>query len=327
MKNISRIILTIALVFLSTRTAMAIGTQAGTTITNTATANYNLGGAPATPETASDSFDVVEVIRMTMTWQDGANVAVTTPDTARVLTFEVTNTGNGSEDFTFSTNDALGGDDFNPSGTQVWYENGLAAGLQTSGGNMDVLHNPGVNDPTLADDGTLTVYVVCNIPAGLSDTNTGDVAITATSTTTGASGSALGAVLVGGEVVGVAGANAAATGTYIVSSVSVTLTKAITGASDPFGGTEYVPGATITYRITVSVAGSGTAEALVITDPIPGDMTYAAGTISVDSTGQTDAGGDDSADFNVTNANTVTVDFGDTAAPATHTIDFNVTIN
>lgn len=109
MKRIRMGFLIVAALFLSSQQAMAVGTQAGTTITNTATANYNLGGVPAAPETASDSFDVVEVIRMSMVWQDGANVVVTTPDTARVLTFEVENTGNGSEEFTFSTDDTVGG--------------------------------------------------------------------------------------------------------------------------------------------------------------------------------------------------------------------------
>ena len=130
-------------------------------------------------------------------------------------------------------------------------------------------------------------------------------------------------------MVAVAGANAVSSGTYIVSSIIVTLTKTVTGASDPFGGTEYVPGATISYRITVNVAGSGSAEQLVITDLIPANMTYAAGTILIDNTPpyQTDAGDGDIADFNITTLNTVTVDFGDTAAPATYTVDFNATIN
>jgi len=37
--------------------------------------------------------------------------------------------------------------------------------------------------------------------------------------------------------------------------------------------------------------------------------------------------GDDEADFGFTTPNTVTVNFGDTPAPATHIIDFDVTIN
>ena len=62
--------------------AHAAGTPAGTLITNTATLSYSYGGVPGTPITSAPaSVRVDELINVTLTWQDSAPVAVTTPDT------------------------------------------------------------------------------------------------------------------------------------------------------------------------------------------------------------------------------------------------------
>ena len=67
----------------------------------------------------------------------------------------------------------------------------------------------------------------------------------------------------------------------------------------------------MTYRIAVDVSGSGTADALVVTDVIPADMTYVPGSIVLDGTPQTDADDPavDGSDFNVSRTGTVSVFF------------------
>jgi len=50
---------------------------------------------------------------------------------------------------------------------------------------------------------------------------------------------------------------------------------------DPFGGATLVPGSVITYQIDVTVSGSGDAENLVITYPIPVDLEYQTGRLNV----------------------------------------------
>jgi uncharacterized repeat protein (TIGR01451 family) len=326
MKRLLFLAVAITIIF-SGGNVFAQGTPAGTSIVNTAYANYSLGGSPAATISDSDTITVSEVIRMTVTWEDGGNVQVTSPATGEVLQFQLTNTGNGSETFALATLDTVGGGDFDPSAGAVWMESGLQAGLQTTGVNADIQHNSGVNDPPLAADENLIVYVVSDIPGSLVDTNTGNVQITMTSATPGASTASLGDVLGTGEIVGVTNASYSFTGTYIVSSVTVTLSKVLTGTVDPFGGSAYVPGAILSYRITVNVAGTGTAEALVITDLLPGDTTYVSNSIQVDTVPHTDALDGDASDFGNTTANTVTVDFGDTPAPDSYDIDFKVTIN
>ena len=51
--------------------------------------------------------------------------------------------------------------------------------------------------------------------------------------------------------------------------------------SDPFGGNEAVPGATITYTVTVEVTSAGTATNATVSDPIPQYTTYSTESIAL----------------------------------------------
>jgi uncharacterized repeat protein (TIGR01451 family) len=278
----------------------------------------------------------VEIIDVAVTWQDGASVPVNTPQTDAVLTFQVTNTGNGAEDYRLSALYNVAGDDFNPTPaapTTLWLESNGTIGLQTSGATTDT---PLVMGGSIAlnGDGAAIVYILSDIPASLADGQAGQVQLTADAATPGAAGATAGTTLpgagVGGDaIVGSTQASGSAQGGYEVSAPQVTLMKSIAGIVDPYGGNQPYTGARVNYRIQVEVAGSGTAQALVVTDVIPADTTFVAGSITLDGFSQTD--GDDpptdNTDFNVTAPNTVTVDLGDTVAPATRFIEFSVTID
>jgi uncharacterized repeat protein (TIGR01451 family) len=290
-------------------------------------------GGSAQSDTASDSFDVLEVIDCVATWQDAANVPVNTPHSDRVLTLQLTNTGNGPEDFRLAANAAVAGDNFNPSVQDLYLESNGAPGLQMSGATPDTIYAG--TDITLAADGIQLCYIVSTIPGGLAVGNIGRVELLADAQTPGAAGSAPGTELAnagaGGidAIVGTTSADGSATGAYEVSFAAVALAKSIAQIADPYGGDRPYPGAVVTYRLTVDVTGSGTAEAIVITDTIPADMTYVAGSMQLDGVAQTDADDApaDTSDFGVTTANTITVNLGDTVAPATRIIEFDTTIN
>jgi uncharacterized repeat protein (TIGR01451 family) len=331
------VVLTICLIGLWTHAAFALGTSAGTLITNTATVDYTLGSDPTVHTSiASDAFNVVEIIDVAVTWQDGANVPVNTPQANAALTFQVTNTGNGPEDFQLSADHNIAGDDFNPTPTlptTLWQESNGTIGLQTSGPSPDTPLVMGGSIPLNADASAI-VYVLSDIPGGLADTQVGLAELTADAATPGAAGAAAGTELpgagVGGDaIVGSTNADGNAQGAYQVTAPQVSLTKSIVQIQDPYGGSQPYTSAQVTYRIQVDVTGSGMAEALVITDVMPVNTTFAAGSITLDGVAQTD--GDDpptdSTDFNITTPNAVTVDLGDTVAPATRFIEFSVTID
>ncbi len=88
------------------------------------------------------------------------------------------------------------------------------------------------------------------------------------------------------------------------------------------------PGTTLTYTVVVTNSGTGAASSVVLTDPIPANTTYVAGSITQDGAGRSDAADADNADYNVTNPGKVTVTIGALAASGgTTTLTFQMTIN
>jgi uncharacterized repeat protein (TIGR01451 family) len=89
-----------------------------------------------------------------------------------------------------------------------------------------------------------------------------------------------------------------------------------------------VPDAVITYSLAVTVAGSGTALNVIITDLLPVDTTYEPGTLALNGVSLTDEADIDIGDVGATTPGVVTVDLGDlpVGSPA-QTVTFDVRIN
>ena len=324
--SLARPILTAMALFACATHAHAAKTAAGTVIDNTATLDFSIeGGPPETVPSNKVSFQVVELVGAKLTCQDAALVSVDSPGLNKVLTFLLTNPGNGSETYTLSRNNAPSvADNFDPisGATPIYLESNSTAGLQTGLGG----DTPYAGNVTLAAEDSRVVYVVSDIPAALAVGNTGEVALTGASATPGAAGAAPGTALPGlGDggitaVVGLTQAQATANCGYIVSGLTVNITK----TASVVGGGDAAPGKTLAYTITVKVDGNGTASNLVISDPLPAELTYVPGSITVNAAARTDAADTDDTQFS---GNSVTVNFGNTVAPATHAITFNATVN
>ena len=300
--------------------AQAAGTPAGTLIANTATLRYSLPGKPnETAVAVAPNVAVAKVVDVLVTWQDAAAIPTASPDSNRALAFVVTNTGNAPETFRLTRNDAVAGDQFDPLPASIWLESGAQPGLQTSGPAADILYGAGVNDPLLPADGSLTVYLVGNIPAGVAAASFGRSMLLATGSTPGAAGATPGALLgTFGGIQAVAGraTQGGATGAYLVSGVSMGIAKSVAAVRDPAGGTRVMSGSVLTYRVVLTITGTGVADGVVMQDPLPASLSYVADSITVDGSHRTVAVG-----------NTVTADFGSVAAPATRVIEFKATVN
>jgi len=308
---------------LSSQPVWAAGTTAATDITNTATADYFVGVTPLMATSNTTTTTVDELLNMTLVGQDaGSQVTVSPGDTNQVLTYQITNTGNGTDSYSLTASN-LAGDDFDATSIAIYLDDG--DGVFNA---ADILLD-GSNDPVMNADDVITVFVVADIPAGLFDGDIANIDLTVDSNTaTGVPGT----VVVGGgdsgtdAVVGASGGTDSATESYVISNVVVSLLKSAS-ILDPFGGSDPVPGATITYSIDVTVTGAGTATGVVISDPIPVDTTYVSSSMTLGGVPLTDAvDGLDGADFGITALNTITIDMGDLTA-GTQTITFDVTIN
>lgn len=317
-----------AMVLISTSIpALPAGTPAGTVIDNMARVNFDIAGTPGSLTSNVSSITVQERIDLVVTLAS-PQILVAAGSTSRALLFTVSNTGNGSETVSLAIDSALGGDDFDPvPAVPPIYFDTDASGDLTVG---DVAYTPGSNDPVLAADASVDVLLVNDIPGAVVNGQIGRSALTADSATgTGAPGDLFAGQGDAGTdaVLGMSGGTGSATGEYLVGDVQVNVVKSV-AITDPFGGAEPVPGATLTYTVTVEVTNTGTAAASVVNDPVPADTTYVPGSITLNAAALTDPIDADAGELDTAGAPTVVVRLGDlTQADGVQTVVFQVTIN
>jgi uncharacterized repeat protein (TIGR01451 family) len=296
--------------------AYAAGTTAGTSVNNTATVDFTVGGVAQTQQNSTTAtFLVDRRINLTVAQVGGAATSVVPGATAQVTTFTVTNNSNSVEDFALAATQQAGGtapfggtDNFNATNVKVFVESGAHAGYQAA-------EDTAIFIDELAADANKTVYVVVDIPAGQSNGDIAGVTLTAT---------AAQSTDVNGQYVATAGslaANAVQTNTssadvanfvdtvfgdvagqtdaaldgkhsagsqFNVVTATLTFTKSSTVVSDPFNGTtnpKAIPGAIVEYCLDVANTGAVAANAIVLTDVIPSNTTYSASTIKAASSG------------------------------------------
>jgi hypothetical protein len=156
--------------------ALATGTAAGTTITNIASATYNdAGGNPKSVPSNQVDIKVDELLDVTVATADPGDIVTLPGSTNQILSFTITNTGNGSEAFRLTPNASVGGDQYNPTVTSLV--------LDTNGNGVydpgtDTIYTPGSNDPILAQDASIKVFVLSTTPGGVTDLDRGIITLT-----------------------------------------------------------------------------------------------------------------------------------------------------
>lgn len=301
--------------------AHAGGVAAGTLIQNTASATYTSGTASGTVSSNTVTVRVDELL-------DVAVAGLTsTPAVAGasnvVLEWSVTNTGNGPEAFNIAVNPAVAGNGFDAVVQQVVIDSN---GNGSYDPGVDTVLPSGSPTPSIAADGSLKVFVIVTLPGTATDGQTSQVQLTATAATgSGTPGTVFAGQGNGGgdAVVGSSTATQSDNDDLIASLASVALTKAAS-IVDPFGGSQPVPGAVVTYTLTATVSGTGSANALHVTDVIPAGTTYQAGTLKLDGSTLSDAA---DLDAGQASASGIDVNLGTVAGGTTKTVKFDVKIN
>jgi uncharacterized repeat protein (TIGR01451 family) len=304
--------------------ALAAGTVAGTDIQNIASATYDTAGGPVTIQSNTVIIKVDELLDVTVSSIDPGDIITSPGATGNVQSFQITNNGNGNEAFSLTANVGNGGDDFDPTLTDIIIDTN-DNGIYDPG--VDEVYVTGSSNPNLdlAPDQQQIVFVITSTPAGVTDTNRADVSLTAAAVTgTGAPGTSFAGAGQGGgnAVVGTTGADSVDSGFLAVQAASVTLLKSAT-ILDPFNGNRPVPGAVITYSIVATVSGSGSLNNLVIADPVPAGTQYQTNSITLEAAALTDAADADAANYNGTR---ISVAAGNVPAGQTRTVTFKVLI-
>jgi uncharacterized repeat protein (TIGR01451 family) len=313
-------------IFLS-NAAHAAGTPAGTVLDSVAQLTYEIGGNPVSLSSNTVSVIVAERIDVVVTLQS-PQVLVAGGDTNRNLLLRVSNTGNGDETFLLTIDSNLAGDDFDPvPATPAIYFDTDGSGDLNAG---DVAYAPGTNDPLLAADGFVDVLLVNDIPLAVANGQTGLSALTASAATgTGNPGDVYAGQGDSGvdAVLGTTGGLAQDSGEYLVSDVAVSIAKTVV-VTDPFGGTEPVPGATLTYSIAVQVNSAGTASNSTVNDPVPANTSFVPSSISLNGSALSDAIDGDAGELDTSAVPSIVVRLGNlTQASGIQTVSFQVTID
>ncbi len=335
--------------------ALAAGTTAGSTISNTATVNYTVGGVAQTAINSNASTFVVDrKINLTVAEVGTTTTSVVPGQSSAVTTFTVTNSSNAVLDLGLTAAQLAGGTAAH-GGTDNFDVTGLTMYVDTNGnGSYDAGTDTAVTYlDELAADASKTVFLVGNVPAARTNGDVAGVTLTAQALEGAGAGSQ------GAVVTQTAGANTAAMDTvfadaagvtgdvardgkasddddYTVAAPVLSVTKQNRIVSDPINGTtnpKMIPGATVEYCIIVSNSASGaSANSVAISDPIPAQTTYDSGYGIFQSgtyTGSTPTGtcNLDGTAGGTFSAGTVNGSLGTLAAGTTRTIYFRVTIN
>ena len=307
-----------ALIVMSSSPALAVGTTAGTDITNNVSVSFEVGGETQTPVTDDDTFTVDRKIDVNVNYTGATPVSVSPGQDQVGLAFDVTNLSNAIVDLDLTTV-LTGGDAANITNFQIYIDSdgdGVLSATEIAAGPVTLL------DEVAADDGTgaqtISVVVVADIDVAAIDGDTFDVVLVADAAEAGTAGT------LGAEITATAGANTdgvdtvladgnggtgqdndnegdfSDVGQFEVAGALMTVVKSSRIISDPVNGispdAKAIPGAVIEYCIAVTNgAGAATAENVNVADDLPADVTFTEndfgifvdGTATVDISGPT----------------------------------------
>ena len=328
--------------------AFAAGTTAGTTVTNQVTLDYKVGGIDQNQVTASDSFTVDRKVNLLVT-ENGSTTVVSPGQLAAVTAFSVANSSNAPLDFALAVTQLSGGtaahggtDNYNVTGPKMYVDTNIN-GSYDPGTDVEITYL----DQVAADD-SKTVFVVADVPLGLSTNDVAGLRLTATASEATAAGS------LGSTITQTSGANTAGVDTvfadtavggnvlrdgihfaeddYTVLAAALTATKTSRVISDPFNGStnpKMIPGAVVEYCIAVAnAAGSATATGINVSDELPLETTYdSAFGIKVNGTVSAGSCNADGVSGGAFASGIVSGTLTDIAAGVTRTLVFRVSVN
>jgi uncharacterized repeat protein (TIGR01451 family) len=292
----------VAMALLFGQQALAVGTDAGTDVTNIASVSYSVNGTGQTaiPSNSAD-FVVDRIVTFDVSNLNVSPFATVEPNATGMTYYRVTNTSNSPLDFDLVAD--------NLSGTIVDGNTDNADmvtpfEIRVAAPNVDTAGTPPASGApifvdALPEDQFIDVYVFSDAPASVNDGDFGNVFLRgiAHDPDDGAPGynpapdGNLGAILTEDpntaagieNVFNDAGVNdlpnngqEEAYWGFEHSSASLTITKAATVIDGPFapGSLLAIPGATIEYTITIVNNGTADATDISISDDVDGDVNF-----------------------------------------------------
>ncbi|NQT24567.1 DUF11 domain-containing protein [candidate division KSB1 bacterium] len=270
---------------------VTVNNDATGTISDAAEINYkNSAGTAYTQVDLSEDVDVTRTYDVTVTSVDPDKVGDSGSTVKYLLV--VTNTGNGTDNYNWSK-------DVGEGWTWVFY---LDTQKNDDESDDSVLADTDADGTVDTDDilsgENVQIIAIATIPGGTADGTQDVTTVTFTSDNgTTSDDEAL---------------------TTDVEAPFLALVKSVLPAGDQPPGTDLV------YTVTVTNSGSADAGTVVITDPIPGNTSYKAGSLKIGAAGKTDLADADEASCV---AGTATFNLGTVTTSTPVSVSFTVTIN
>ncbi len=367
MKHVSKLLGaagTAALLTLVANPAHAAGTAAGTTITNTATVNFQVSGVTQTAQTAANAIIVDAKIVLTAT-ESGAPTVVAPGQTGAVTTFQIGNQSNEVIDIGLSAVAQSLGATTAHGGTDSVQANSFTYWVNTNGSTTCTYNSANATQVTYLDEvavgATQCLYVQSTIPSTATNAQIAGINLTVTAEQGGSTGSQ-GAVLtqsgtgvawtpgtmqtVFADAFGPGGdanydGKFTALADYSVSAPVLSVNKNSLVISDPVEGSsnpKAIPGAVLQYCIVVSNAPTAgtSASNISISDVLPASVTYKVNSVVLNAvvsgsgnsaTCGSGTAGTDAANYTTTPNPTVSGQLATLAPGASEGLSFQVTIN
>jgi len=289
-----------AFVFSYGTKASAIGTPAGTSISNQAYVDFEDANGNTMTRVYSNTVTVTVSQVAGVEFSPDTDTQVGANNTDAYFFIDLINNGNATDTFTVtpSTNPAS---DWTPTDIKFFVDNGTIGVFET-GIDIEVaspytVSNLGAN---LHAHG----IIVISIPDAVTALD-GDSTIT--------------------NLTAVSSYDGTATD---IGAYTTTVTAAVLSVLKSTSPSDPQPGDTVTYTITLTNNGSTDATNVIVTDNIPTNTTFKASSITLDTVSKTDASDADEADYNVTSAGAVTVEAGTiSSGGGSSVITFQVTVD
>jgi len=274
---------------------LAVGTPAGTPITNQATVDFtDANGNPLTQTSNVVTTIVSQVAVLTVDPDRSSNA---TPGDTIYYAHVVTNSGNGDDTVDLTAVSSNGW------ATNLYFD-ADGSGTFTAGDTLlvDTDASGTVDTGLMVANATFNVLAEVTVPSGTASGTVDTTTVTGTSAYNNA-------------------VNDTAIDTTTIDAPNMSVVKSVAPAGPQ------PPGTVLTYTIVITNNGTGDADSVVMTDGIPANTTYVGSSLTLNAGGLTDVGGDDAGDYNVTTGNAVTVTIGTLAPAAAATVTFQVTID
>lgn len=279
--------------------AAARGTAAGTVIPNTADMSFSVEGIDRSVRSNTTTTRVDEILDVVVVAEQAEPVTTDSPMTQAILSFLITNTGNGQEDYGIRLQSDINEGGFDPVATTRYVEQNGVPGLQVgAGGDLPIIEGGMLS---FAANEQRTIYVVAEIPAGVPAHAVSQLRLRAVSATlftkTGQHDPDLPGFPLPGTAFPLVGDNGTtavvglsyspaepifmALSGFRIDAPIVTIDKSAVAVHALDGSNAVRPGSIVDYQLQVVVLGNGAVARATLTDLLPPELAFIAGSLRI----------------------------------------------